>query len=55
MIIGTLGQDPETRHSADGKAIVNISVATNEKWKDKNGIENESTEWHRIVMFGRLA
>ena len=55
MIIGHVTQDPEMRHSADGKAIVNIGVATNEKWKDKNGIDQESTEFHRIVMFGRLA
>ena len=54
-ILGVLGQDPEIRHSAEGKAIVNVSVATNEKWKDRNGLEQESTEWHRIVMFGSLA
>ena len=55
IIVGTLGQDPELRHSADGGAVVNITVATNEKWKDKNGIDQESVEWHRLVMFGRLA
>ena len=55
MIIGTLGQDPEMRHSADGGSIVNLSVATNDDWKDKNGLEHKEVAWHRIVLFGRLA
>mgnify|MGYP000441733847 CR=1 FL=1 len=56
IIVGTLGQDPETRYSQNGSAITNLSVATNESWKDKNsGEKKESTEWHRIVMFGKLA
>jgi single-strand DNA-binding protein len=56
IIVGTLGQDPEVRYTANGGAVANISVATNETWRDKATGENqERTEWHRIVMFGRLA
>lgn len=56
IIVGTLGKDPEVKQLASGNAVANISVATNESWKDKNTGENiEKTEWHRIVVFGRLA
>ena len=56
IIVGTLGQDPEVRYTANGGAVVTISVATNESWKDKSSGEmQERTEWHRIVMFGKLA
>ena len=56
IIVGTLGQDPEIRYTANGGAVANISVATNETWKDKaTGEAQERTEWHRIVMFGKLA
>lgn len=56
ILIGNLGQDPETRYTADGSAITNISVATSETWKDKQtGEKKERTEWHRVVFFGRLA
>ena len=56
IIVGTLGQDPEVRYTANGSAVANISVATNETWKDKaTGEAQERTEWHRIVMFGKLA
>jgi single-strand DNA-binding protein len=56
IIIGTLGRDPEVKYTAGGSAIVNVSVATNETWKDRNTGENqERTEWHRIVIFGKLA
>ena len=56
IIVGTLGQDPEMRYTANGSAVANISVATNETWKDKaTGEAQERTEWHRIVMFGKLA
>ena len=56
IIVGTLGQDPEMRYTANGSAVANISVATNETWKDKStGEAQERTEWHRIVMFGKLA
>jgi single-strand DNA-binding protein len=56
IIVGTLGQDPEIRYTSNGGAVANISVATNETWKDKStGEAQERTEWHRIVMFGKLA
>ena len=56
IIVGTLGQDPEVRYTASGSAVANLSVATNESWRDKaSGEMQERTEWHRIVMFGKLA
>ncbi len=56
IIVGTLGKDPDVKYTAGGSAVVNVSVATNESWKDKNTGENvEKTEWHRIVVFGKLA
>lgn len=56
IILGRLGQDPEIRYMQDGKAVANISVATSEEWKDKQTGEKQSkTEWHRIVIFGKLA
>jgi len=55
IIIGNLGRDPETRYMPEGGAICNISVATTEKWKDKNGEMQEKTEWHRVAFFGKLA
>ena len=52
MLIGNLGKDPEVRHTQDGKAIVNLSVATAETWRDKaTGEKKEKTEWHRVVIF----
>lgn len=55
IIVGNLGADPETRYTTSGSAITNIRVATSENWKDKQTGENqERTEWHRIVLFGRL-
>ena len=55
ILIGNLGRDPETRYMPDGGAITNISVATTDKWKDKNGEMQEKTEWHRVAFFGKLA
>ena len=55
ILIGNIGKDPETRYSAGGGAITNITLATSENWKDKQTGENqERTEWHRVVFFGRL-
>ena len=55
IIVGTLGQDPDVKYTASGSPVVNISVATNENWKDKQtGEAQERTEWHRIVIFGKL-
>jgi single-strand DNA-binding protein len=56
MIIGNLGQDPEKKVAENGTVITTFSVATTEKWKDKNsGETTEQTEWHRVVAFRRLA
>jgi single-strand DNA-binding protein len=55
ILIGNLGRDPETRYMPDGGAITNISIATTENWKDKNGEKQEKTEWHTVVFFGRQA
>lgn len=56
ILIGTLGSDPEVRFMPNGNAVANISLATNESWKDKNsGQMQEKTEWHRVVVFGKLA
>jgi single-strand DNA-binding protein len=52
LLIGNLGKDPEVRHTQDGKAIVNLTVATSESWRDKSsGERKEKTEWHRVVIF----
>ena len=56
ILLGRLGRDPEVRYTPDGRAICNFSIATSEEWKDKNtGEKKEKTEWHRIVVFGRMA
>ena len=56
IVVGNLGNDPEIRYEANGSAIASISVATSERWKDKNsGEQQERTEWHRIKLFGRQA
>jgi single-strand DNA-binding protein len=56
IIVGNLGNDPETKYMPSGSAVTNLSVATNESWKDKQtGEQKERTEWHRVAMFGRLA
>jgi len=56
VILGTLGTDPEVRQTANGSSVANMSVATNESWTDKQtGEAQERTEWHRIVVFGKLA
>jgi len=56
IILGHLGNDPEIRHTPNGGAVANLTVATSEQWKDKNtGEPREKTEWHRVVIFGKLA
>lgn len=56
QIIGNIGKDPEVRYSPSGSAVTNVSIATTEKYKDKQtGEPKEVTEWHRVVFFGRLA
>jgi len=55
ILVGHLGNDPDVRYMPSGGAVTNISVATTESWKDKtSGEKQERTEWHRVVMFGRL-
>ena len=55
ILVGNLGNDPETRYMPSGDAVTNISIATTESWKDKqSGEQKEKTEWHRVVMFRRL-
>ena len=55
IIVGNLGQDPEVRYMPNGNAVANITVATSESWKDQQGQMQERTEWHRIVLYRRLA
>ena len=56
ILVGNLGADPDVRHSSNGSAITNISVATVSEWKDKKtGQKTKETEWHRAVFFNRLA
>lgn len=56
VLIGNLGRDPEVKYSADGVAICNLSIATTSSWKDKaSGEKREEVEWHRVVMYSRLA
>jgi len=56
IIVGNVGGDPETRYMPSGSAVTNLTIATNESWKDKQtGEQKERTEWHRVAMFNRLA
>lgn len=56
ILVGNLGQDPEVRYMPNGGAVANITLATSESWRDKQTSENkEITEWHRVVLFGKLA
>ena len=55
-ILGNLGNDPEVKYTASGSAIANLTVATSESWNDKaTGEKREAVEWHRVVLFGKLA
>lgn len=56
ILVGNLGTDPEVRYMPQGGAVANLSIATSESWKDKNtGEQKEQTEWHRVVIYQRLA
>jgi len=56
LIIGNLGSDPEIKYTSSGSAVANLSIATSERWKDRNtGEQKEQVEWHRVVLFSRLA
>lgn len=55
ILVGNLGQDPETRYTANNSAVTNITIATSESWTDKaTGQKQERTEWHRVVLFNKL-
>ncbi|WP_293005486.1 single-stranded DNA-binding protein [Nitrosomonas sp.] len=55
ILIGNLGKDPETRYMSNGDAVTNITLATTDIWKDKNGEKQEKTEWHRVTFYRKLA
>ena len=56
ILVGNLGRDPEVRYLPSGGAVANVTIATSEAWKDKNtGQQQEQTEWHRVVFYGKLA
>ncbi|MFC1565450.1 single-stranded DNA-binding protein [Candidatus Neomarinimicrobiota bacterium] len=55
QLIGHLGADPESRFTTSGSAVTNFNLATNESWKSTEGEAKEKTEWHRIVLFGKMA
>ena len=55
ILVGNLGKDPEVRYTPSGQAVANFTIATNENWTDKQGQKQERTEWHRIVVWGKVA
>ncbi len=55
LLIGRLGNNPEIRYTNTGTAVANFNLATSENWNDKNGQRQERTEWHRVVVWGKLA
>ena len=55
ILVGRLGQNPEVKYTPSGAAVANFSVATNESWVDKAGQKQERTEWHRVVVWGKVA
>ncbi len=55
ILIGNLGRDPELRYTPGGQAVATFSLATGEKWRDKDGVMQDRTEWHNIVLWGRQA
>ncbi|MBK5178485.1 single-stranded DNA-binding protein, partial [Budviciaceae bacterium CWB-B4] len=56
ILMGNLGQDPEVRQMPNGNSVASITLATSESWKDKQtGEQKERTEWHKVILFGRLA
>ena len=54
LLLGNLGRDPEVRYTASGKAVATFTIATSQRWKDQDGNDQERTEWHRVVAWGRL-
>ena len=54
LLLGNIGRDPEVRYTASGKAVATFTLATSQRWRDQDGNDQERTEWHRIVAWGRL-
>lgn len=54
-IVGRIGRDPEVKYTQEGTAVTNLSIATTESYKDKNGSRQDKTEWHRVVVWGKQA
>lgn len=55
IIVGNLGRDPEVRSTQSGDKVANLNIATSERWRDRDGNNQEKTEWHRVVLFGKIA
>jgi len=55
LLIGNVGKDPDVRYTKSGQAVADLSMATSDSWKDKQGQKQERTEWHRVVLWGQLA
>lgn len=55
ILVGFLGRDPEIRYMSNGDTVANLNLATNESWKDRNGVKQTKTEWHRVTMYRKLA
>ena len=55
ILVGRLGRDPEARYMPNGDAITNFSIATDEQWRDRNGERQTRTEWHNVILYGKLA
>jgi single-strand DNA-binding protein len=55
ILVGNLGRDPELRYTQSGQAVATFSIATTDRWRDKEGANQERTEWHRIVVWGKSA
>jgi single-strand DNA-binding protein len=54
LLLGNIGRDPEVRYTASGKAVATFTLATSQRWRDQDGNDQERTEWHRVVAWGRL-
>ena len=55
ILVGNLGRDPETRQTQSGTSVTNFTMATTERWTNRDGVREDRTEWHRVVVFGKLA
>lgn len=55
LLVGNLGADPEIRSTQSGDKVANLNIATSERWRDRDGNNQEKTEWHRVVIFGKVA